>query len=895
MVNFKNVILFFLVLFIPFFGISSVFSAEIVVNGDKFINIQNNIESANNGDIIKLSAKTYNANSSNSQISVKNKKNIIIQGNSSTNRATLNGKNLCRILSIDKDSIVTLKYINFVNGNVSGGSGVAIRAHGKVTVTNCSFKNNNGESGAAINLAATASYSNILDCDFTENKGIYPASDNFIEGGAVDSHASHTTVKNCLFIGNYALNSGGALCFNGGTSNQLINSKFYNNNAFTGGALRVIGSNIQISGCLFDKNNASYGGAIFLKNSKVVINSSVLTNNFALNNGGGISNSVTNISVFNYLNIFSSNLDNNKAKNGGGIYSNSNLNIFKTCFNKNMAVIKTNNYKNTFNSTINCFGGGIYSSGKTYIANNSKFLNNSAYNGGAIFSNAYLNIFLTHFDKNMASRSGGSIYSINVMEIFSSNFLNNKAKCNGGAICTVAIATIKNNSKFINNSADWGSGIFSNNSLKLFSPSFSKNKANSHMAVSLPNGVMYNDLTKVKVVFWGHDNIKDAIWQDKNGEVYLNNKKLAKNNLIFGKKVTINGKYSSKTNKNGEINLNYKNVPLSSQTKNYKFKVIFNGDNSYNSSENTIIVSAKSKIDKSSIWNIKSYKISKYQYKINKTGWYQSLSYNNKINDWNWVKLFFKPGISGNWSLMSLSSTKKWIITKAKPYTKANSNSQLIFLREVKSNNYSIVPQLRINYGITSIIKDKNSNVVGKIVKNQKVVKQADNNVYFLKDPNISSYYNKYLINYDKAPTNSPSIKSRVLNILNSHIGEITPRVKAELLFNWVRDNIRYPHPMYYNTAKKATGTLSSRVGNCVDQSHLLVSMFRMVKIPVRYQNYAYCLFNSGKSFPHCWAEAYVGGKWYEMDAVGSNNKFGIINNFKNRQGNKGPLITTSF
>jgi len=506
-----------------------------------------------------------------------------------------------------------------------------------------------------------------------------------------------------------------------------------------------------------------------------------------------------------------------------------------------------------------------------------------------------LTIASSTFDKNTAFRSGGTIYALNTLTISSSIFSNNKANNNGGAICTVGVTIVKDKSSFINNIGEWGSAIFSNNELKIYSTSFSKNKAKSRISISLPDGIRYNDLTKIKVTLEGNDNIKNAIWHDKLGNVYIDDKKQTKNSLLSNKVVVIDDKLSVKTNSKGEVLINYRGIiPSTSTTKTYMFKANFKGDDLFYSSINTIKSSVISKFLKRSIWNIKTYKLTKYIYKVNKNGWYGGFNYNSKTKTWKWTKLKSKPGSSGKWTNMTLSKNNKWIQSGIKAYTKNNYKGTLILSRETKATKTSIIPHMKTKYQIISTIKTENGKIIKQIVKNQDVLKQTNSNVYFLKESNMSSSYNKYLVSYYKAPTNNLLIKARVINILSSYVGEITPSVKANLLFSWVRDRIAYPKPMYFNTKKMATGTLSSKVANCVDQSHLMVAMLRMVKIPAMYQNSAACKFSSGSVYGHCWAKAYVGDKWYQIDTTGKNNRFGVINNFKDLSGTNS-LITTDF
>ncbi|MBQ6220350.1 MAG: hypothetical protein IJJ47_11505 [Methanosphaera sp.] len=86
---------------------------------------------------------------------------------------------------------------------------------------------------------------------------------------------------------------------------------------------------------------------------------------------------------------------------------------------------------------------------------NSKFINNEATNGGAIFTRGNLTIANTEFINNTASEFAGAIYNIqNNNNILKCNFTNNIAQYNGGAIHNIYNNLSISNSNFKNNSLD---------------------------------------------------------------------------------------------------------------------------------------------------------------------------------------------------------------------------------------------------------------------------------------------------------------------------------------------------------------------------------------------------------------------------------------------------------
>jgi transglutaminase-like putative cysteine protease len=140
---------------------------------------------------------------------------------------------------------------------------------------------------------------------------------------------------------------------------------------------------------------------------------------------------------------------------------------------------------------------------------------------------------------------------------------------------------------------------------------------------------------------------------------------------------------------------------------------------------------------------------------------------------------------------------------------------------------------------------------------------------------NSSSSLKKYLKATTNCQSTSTTIKSKAKSITS---GKTSSYAKAVAVYNYVRDKIGYS--FYYNTKYGAVGTLSKKTGNCVDTTHLLISLSRASGIPARYVH-GYCKFSSGNSYGHVWAEIYVNGKWYKADATSYRNSFGVVNNWK--------------
>ncbi len=131
---------------------------------------------------------------------------------------------------------------------------------------------------------------------------------------------------------------------------------------------------------------------------------------------------------------------------------------------------------------------------------------------------------------------------------------------------------------------------------------------------------------------------------------------------------------------------------------------------------------------------------------------------------------------------------------------------------------------------------------------------------------------------YLKSTTNCPVGNSAIKSVVNSITAGLTSDLeKARAIYNYVRDSISYS--FYYNTRYGATGTLSAKTGNCVDQSHLLVAMYRTAGLAARYVH-GTCVFSSGSTYGHVWTQVLVGDQWYVVDPTSTRNSFGTVVNW---------------
>jgi len=142
----------------------------------------------------------------------------------------------------------------------------------------------------------------------------------------------------------------------------------------------------------------------------------------------------------------------------------------------------------------------------------------------------------------------------------------------------------------------------------------------------------------------------------------------------------------------------------------------------------------------------------------------------------------------------------------------------------------------------------------------------------------INEKHAKALKAYLKSSSHCKVGSKAIKKLVKSLTKGLTSKVdKAKAIFNYVRDTLGYSY--YYNTKYGATTTLKLKRGNCVDHSHLLVSMFRTAGMHARYVH-GRCHFSSGDSTGHVWTQVKIGKTWVVADAVSYRNSLGKIKNW---------------
>ena len=145
-----------------------------------------------------------------------------------------------------------------------------------------------------------------------------------------------------------------------------------------------------------------------------------------------------------------------------------------------------------------------------------------------------------------------------------------------------------------------------------------------------------------------------------------------------------------------------------------------------------------------------------------------------------------------------------------------------------------------------------------------------------LNKKNTISDLSPYLSSSDNCQVSNSEIVSLAKRLTE---GLTNPLDKAYAIFDYVRDEISYSY--YYDTKYGAVRTLHAKVGNCVDQSHLSIALYRAAGLPARYVHGS-CVFNSGTTYGHVWSQVLIGDTWVVSDTINSANSLGNVVNWKN-------------
>lgn len=397
-----------------------------------FTNLTDDIDSS--GHVLDLNHDyTFNNESDAGPVFI-SKDNFVINGNN----YRLDGNKQSGIFNITGNN-VTINNLVFVNGNATKGG--AIYSTGNITLNNVTFIGN-----CAIDPAGTVKNpkSNTVNC-----------------GGAIASYRSTLNCNNTRFIDNYA-ESSSAIYLEDSTLN-LYNTFITSSIPNKRGQIYTKRSSLNLYNVDFVNITSAYACALYLENCKnlTAVNSRFVNLTASISAGA--------IAIKSHGNVYIQGCEfyNTKSFKNAGAINVDYLNEY------NVIILDT-----VFTNSSSMMGGAYIQLEGSLIMNNTNFTNNRAvHNGGAAYlaflSSAEINNCV--FDSNAVEDfedypgSGGAIYSdYNDIMINNSKFINNSAG-RGNAIFTfdtyyvIVNSTFKNNTNALQTYYDLKEGIWSNN------------------------------------------------------------------------------------------------------------------------------------------------------------------------------------------------------------------------------------------------------------------------------------------------------------------------------------------------------------------------------------------------------------------------------------------------
>ncbi|MGL0909663.1 beta strand repeat-containing protein, partial [Faecalibacterium wellingii] len=440
--------------------------------------------------------------SNGSYFTIQNDSNVLFDNNSywgisawridmsddSTLTATNNGYSgvWTRVLNVDKTCTLDVESNGKKAGSAATNPGIFFQGNGKIKSTI--------EEGAKVTIkdnAGSGIYTKQTVCDLTigsatiTNNGSGSVNEKGIgaeNGGGIYNIGTLKLGKGVTITGNTAKNGGGVYTKSVKTKGGKVtidNSTITENKATGNGGgicaednstVTVVGGEISSNTSTGVEQTISGGGGLYTNNSTVTLDKVTITGNKAINapsnDGGGI------LAAGSDLTITGSTITENTAPDcGGGLFlSHTNANITGSTIEGNQSKHGAGVYLNDSSDVAEADCTGSH----THNITDTKINHNTASSiGGGMYVGTKSNVTLTGstLDGNVSTDKtngqGGAIvaYGAGDITLDSTTITNNDAAVGGGLFSLGVAAsdthiTLRNNTKFIGNTAASGAGIY---------------------------------------------------------------------------------------------------------------------------------------------------------------------------------------------------------------------------------------------------------------------------------------------------------------------------------------------------------------------------------------------------------------------------------------------------
>lgn len=261
------------------------------------------IDAAKDGDVIQLAAEVYLENApidpDGKAIAIRG---VVAEDDARTPLTVLDGDGAHRVLVCrsGEDERTVFENLVVTNGHdPAGGNGMANLDASHPTLRHCTFTLNGGSATSLLENGSLASFTRsgggminrngssprLIDCRFIENAAW--------TGGGICNEDAHPELIDCVFIENIANGPGGGMYNLGNSRPTLRRCRFERNVAADGAGMNNCGGNTpRLEDCLFVENVAELdgGGMNNCTGSAPILSNCIFRGNRSGRRGGGMHN-----------------------------------------------------------------------------------------------------------------------------------------------------------------------------------------------------------------------------------------------------------------------------------------------------------------------------------------------------------------------------------------------------------------------------------------------------------------------------------------------------------------------------------------------------------------------------------------------------------------------------